>query len=433
MKTNTKSKEVPRSALADTVKAAITNIKKEGTEPKKEVKEEKKEEKKEEVQGEPKFKKLFTKELEDDDEPEEEEPKKEEEKNEEDEDNISLPENNLKGNPIKESSRAAFKQLEARRDKWRDQAKQFEAELKKLKEGAAQAADPSKVIESDEYKKVVEERNKYKEQLDSIDFDNSPEFKEKYLAPIENTISRIKELMPDDLDKKEAKRLEDLSDKASSLAGKKGMRKQFFNLVDTIKEEFFDGSIGDLFVKEMISFWDTSEEFVNAAADKEKIRKEMLEKRKTQIEGDPTHIQKAIEDEIQTYEKAYSKRIEFWKHPQNSADFNYDKYRESSTKEAIEILKDFQKTGKVTEPLRRLVTIGMFGAMDAKEREKTAAFIQLQGKKIEELKKELEQITTSLQARNGNKGKYKDKQEEPKERESSSAIYDALRKSKVLT
>lgn len=417
-KVEKKTEEKPKSVLFDAIHEPLTT--------KKEKQEEKKEEPKE---SDDVFDNHFDLLLEQADKTEqtedneEKEGEKQEEQKESDDDDID--ESKITGKAAEQWSK-----LKGSRDKWKNKYAELE---KKLAESPSVSPDELNAMRSqlDEIKK---ERDSLKSSIDRIDYEQSLDFQEKYVAPIKAVAERIGEILPDssELDSSESKRLAALSDKLSSLAGIKANKREFFSTVDEIIEEFIPArSLQSAFASEASELWKRATEFYAERENSKALSKKEMEERRKYLAGTRDNIFQELDSGLSEFESKAKQRIEAWN---KSADFQYGEFKNKDFSQAKQLLAEFAETRKMTPELKELILHGALAPMDRKEKKFVSGVIVAQKNEIESLKQENERLKKAMEKRGGRiNGSHSqddddDKPVRPEEWKTRSVLSEALKR-----
>lgn len=251
------------------------------------------------------------------------------------------------GTPVTESSRQSFQRLQKALEK---KHKELEEIRKQIQENPQQEV---KLDDFEEYKKLLEEKERYKKEVDLFAFENSEEWKQTFEAPIEQRRNRVNEIITNlDLDDDEAKDASVLIRKAQQYLGDPKKEVAYAQVIDKIAEDYIKSSTaGKKFTDAMVDLFDLTVKRAEAKADREKARSEIRSKYEKQTTSSIKSLQDRLEMELMAFEKSDIGQI--FK-SEKAKEFDYDATSKANREKALQAIKDFQVTGQVTNELAEM-------------------------------------------------------------------------------
>lgn len=305
----------------------------------------------------------------------------------------------------------SWNKLKNSRDKWRDRYEELKAKTPEKTVDDAAVKSLSEQVEL-----LKKERDQYKSSLDRIDYEQSPDFQDRFIKPIQEVSNKIAEILPspEDISKDESKRLSDLSNRLSNIAGIKQNKREFFEIIDEIADDYIPvKSLRRAFENAAEELWDKTSEFhKEREKGKELSQKEVNERRK-HLAGTRDNISSELDRELSDFERRANQRVGVWS---SSPDFGYDKFKSIEFDKAKRLLADFAESRVITPELSELILHGALSPMDRKEKGLVASAITAQRDEIKKLKEENERLTKAMEKRGyrpgGSSGDNKDDSDE---------------------
>lgn len=259
------------------------------------------------------------------------------------------------GKPVSEAASKAFKSLKEKLDaanKSIDSLKK-ENELLKLNAGDTTGDDVKKQIATVKYLK-------------------SEEFKSKFVKPIEEITSKIERTavaLPKEVHGELGARLKSIS----AIAGIEEKEAEYFEEIDSIVEEFFDGrsALGNRMSGHLAGLWDAGLAYEKEKERAEKESDEILSKFGSG-ELNEDRVSKLSEGISKDLGKALEKKIQFW----DSQEGIFGKSDSSEAKKAIAELGSFISTGKASPALISILARGVFHERTLKTEELSRRVIE---------------------------------------------------------
>lgn len=252
------------------------------------------------------------------------------------------------GLPVTESSRQSFRNLQKALEK-----KHKELEEVRSKLNQAPKKEDIKLDEFEEYKKLVEEKERYKKELDLFAFENSDEWKNTFETPIKQRTERINSIITAlELDDQDAKNASILIRKAQEYLGDTKKEINFSQVVDRIAEEFIKSpTAGRKFTDAMLELFDLTAKRAEAKADRDKARTEIRSKYEKQTASSIKLLQDRLDTELIAFENSDLGKI--FKSAK-AKDYDYDATSKANREKVLQAIKDFQVTGQVTSELAEM-------------------------------------------------------------------------------
>jgi hypothetical protein len=233
---------------------------------------------------------------------------------------------------------------------------------KKIKDLESKGSPKPEDLE--EYKKAVEERDKYKKEVDLFNFENSAEWINTFEAPITQGWEKVKKIVVGtDLDDDDGKAAANLIRQAGALMGDPTKEGRFLQLIDKISDDFITGSAGKKFTSVMSDLFDLSVKRAEAKADRSKAVEEVKLKARNQVGSAFKGLEDRIDMELMAFEKTQLGEI-FKK-----ADFDFDAGTKANREKALSAIRDFQITGQTTQELAEMARTYALWPSFQKERE----------------------------------------------------------------
>jgi hypothetical protein len=252
------------------------------------------------------------------------------------------------GLPVTESSRQSFRNLQKALEK---KHKELEDIRKQLQEKPAQ--QEIKLDEIEEYKKLLEEKERYKKEVDLFAFENSDEWKQTFEAPIEQRRNRVNEIISNlELDEDDAKSASVLIRKAQEYLGDAKKEVAYSQVIDRLAQDYIKSpTAGKKFTDAMVDLFDLTVKRAEAKADREKARTEIRGKYEKQTQSSIKTLQDRLDMELMAFEKSELGQI--FKSAK-AKDFDYEATSKANREKALQAIKDFQVTGQVTQELAEM-------------------------------------------------------------------------------
>lgn len=283
--------------------------------------------------------------------PKAEEPVRQEQEEDSTESLLNINPDELKtktGIPVTEASRKSFKKLQ-------EALKKTHKELQEAREKLNQAPkkEDIKLDEFEEYKRLVEEKERYKKELDLFAFENSDEWKNTFEAPIKQRTERINSIIGAlELDDDDAKSASILIRKAQEYLGDPKKEINFSQVIDKIAEDYIKSpTAGKKFIDAMVDLFDLTAKRAEAKADREKARTEIRSKYEKQTTSSLKALEERLDAEIIAFEGSELGKI--FKSAK-AKDYDYDVTSKANREKALQAFKDFQVTGQVTGELAEM-------------------------------------------------------------------------------
>jgi len=406
------------SVLSEAIKGKAQNpdvVKSFGANKEQVQKEEQKEEQSDDVDTEFDFDGLYT-------EPQKQDEK--EERQEEQKEVLAEDEGNEELHAPTPKASAQWDALKQKRDKWKAKALEIEGELKALKENASkvdQAALEKRISD------LEKELNEKSDHLSRIDFENSKEFRDTYIAPVEKITASIERLIPANLSEDVASELAEINKRMGALAGIDGRQNEYYQAVDDFVELAFQSKsakskgqalLGDL--------WDKANELIAAKDLKGKTREEAIRSRQTAEFRSLESIPSELSSELKAFEAENAPRVNVWRDEKLKDEFNYDEFKETSLKKSGELFSEFARTRKITPEIRKLLFAGAMAEMQERERQFSKNILVYQNKRIQELESILNSKGIQIKPRSSESQSSK-KSEDSKLEKGKSIIFSKMK------
>tara|TARA_R110000868_G_scaffold13848_4_gene64388 strand:+ start:6725 stop:7999 length:1275 start_codon:yes stop_codon:yes gene_type:complete len=252
------------------------------------------------------------------------------------------------GQPVTESSRQSFRNLQKALEKKHKELEELKKQI--LEKPATQEV---KLDEIEEYKKLLEEKDRYKKEVDLFAFENSDEWKQTFEAPIEQRRNRVNEIISNlDLDEDDAKSASILIRKAQEYLGDSKKEIAYSQVIDRLAQDYIKSpTAGKKFTDAMVDLFELTVKRAEAKGDRDKARTEIRGKYEKQTQSSIKTLQERLDMELIAFEKSDLGQI--FKSVK-AKDFDYDASSKANKEKALQAIKDFQVTGQVTQELAEM-------------------------------------------------------------------------------
>lgn len=252
------------------------------------------------------------------------------------------------GQPVTESSRQSFRNLQKALEKKHKELEDIKKQL--LEKPPTQEI---KLDEIEEYKKLLEEKEKYKKEVDLFAFENSDEWKQTFEVPIEQRRNRVNEIITNlDLDDDDAKSASILIRKAQEYLGDSKKEIAYSQVIDKLAEDYIKSpTAGKKFTDAMVELFELTVKRAEAKNDRNKARLEIRNKYEKQTQSSIKSLQDRLDMELIAFEKSDLGQI--FKSTK-AKDFDYEATSKANKEKAIQAIKDFQITGQITQELAEM-------------------------------------------------------------------------------
>lgn len=294
-----------------------------------------------------------------------------------------------KGEPVTASTKESFQKL-------REAATRFKTELDELKK-KYEGLDP------DEYKRVQEEYNKYKEIVETEHFEKDPLFVKEYKEPIAKHRSEAQKWAGSVTNEGERQQFLELMMTASSFLNEEQMKDEntevrFAEVLDKATD-MLSPVAGRKFVDSMVSLYDSYARYFKARENKNETLSQLRTTKEKQLEQEVSSASSIIEASLKGWDERNSKRVEFYNEHEEGKFTEERSARMQSIKDG---LRNFKLTGEVTPSFAQiLVDASVAGGLQRNE-ERTLKTLtnaidayQREKKRAEDLERRLKKIAGS--------------------------------------
>ena len=294
---------------------------------------------------------------------------------------------NAKGQPVSAATSATIKKFKESLTKKTAAIAELEEKLK---------AGPQLTEESPEIKLIKEENSKLKKQIDDEYFEKSDAFKQAFVAPVQESISKLNQyfthLTEDD---GSAKELNALFAKAGK-AAKSGDRVGFAKILDEIAEDHVDGgtAMKSVFGSDMLEWFKLTQAHEKAFNDKNEDRKKIVtrtlaEQRRSNVSS----IDRDIQDGVAQFEFSKKAVLDGLNGEEKE---NYTKLYKERFSKVTESIGEFSITGKVNKDLTDVINDGVIAPALKHELNIAWAGFKDSMNKVAMLEKELAEVKSKL-------------------------------------
>jgi len=291
------------------------------------------------------------------------------------------------GAPVTEASRSQFKKLQSALSSKHEQFNKLKTELEELKKA------PPVQQNDEEYKKIKEENERLKSELDAVAFTHSEEWKNTFDRPIDAESKKVNDyvkIIAPKLDDQKAAKLQSLLSEASNVLGVPDKEAEFDAIVDSITEEFITGTTGRKFSDAMQSLFRLTAKRDEASKDKSTAAKTITQKYAERSERGVKTLNDRLSIEATAFEKSPRGQILI----SQAEKLGYDgkKAVESASNE----LKEFLATGTVSPQLAQILHRGSLAKVHDTEIELLANNLILKHQAFEAMSKKVEELEERL-------------------------------------
>lgn len=267
------------------------------------------------------------------------------------------------GQPVTESSRQSFRNLQKALEKKHKELEELKKQI--LEKPATQEI---KLDEIEEYKQLLEEKEKYKKEVDLFAFENSEEWKQTFETPIQERVNRVNEIISNlDLDDDDARSAGAIIAKARQYIGDRKKEIEYFQLIDKVAQDYIKfPTVGKRFTDAMVDLFELTAKRTEAKADRDKARLQIREKYEKQTQSSIKTLQDRLDMELIAFENSDLGKI--FKSTK-AKDFDYEATSKANKQKALQAIKDFQVTGQVTQELAEMARYFSLKPSLEKERE----------------------------------------------------------------
>lgn len=368
------------------------------------------------------------------DEPKVDDKKKDDKKDDDDFDPESFdPESvvTASGKPVSSASKDVFKKFKATAAKRQEEINNLKKQLEEI-----QKKSPT---ESEDYKKLQEDYKKYKDIVDSKYFEESPEFAETFINPINRKYNQVGTLLTDlandgIITEKNASIIRENLQKFDA-AVKSGKRGAIYAAIAAIEDEV-DGPAAKAIVKEIEEFVPLFEKYKKAVNDKEEARRLIDKETGDRVTNTLKNFNisfKAVEDDFMEKQKD---RIAFLRSDHIKDIIQFDELYGAAKKEAQDAIKSFATSGEMNSKLVALLHKAALHPVNQRELETQASTIAAFHRRVNDQEEEIKALKKTIsdikKLKNKGSFRYDDDDDDDEEDDSprssgTSAIVQALR------
>jgi hypothetical protein len=293
--------------------------------------------------------------------------------------------------------------------KLKDDNAQLRTELETAK---ANAVDP------DELKALKEERDKLKSTIDTIHFEKSESFQKKYVAPVNEALKRG------------AKSIESIIPKSShddvmkawnqaTAALTSGNEALYLSSVSSISDEIPEGIARTRFEGYMSNAWDKNEERSMAMDDMSAAREKLVSEEQEVSERNSDLAGKRLDSIIDRFEEENQQVLSFYRSEKNAPLFQYDEVKGESLPVIKRELKNFIKTGQISDTLGDALIHGALRGVHLNERKTMIESLKTMSRAIESKDAAIKELKDKIKKSSVSGGRFSGKKGETSEEETS--------------